>query len=405
MPIFLKFIISTFALITTYVVLDFIDDTGLKTFFIYLLFLEISIFSILFIKIPFSNILNVLRDIISEKSHRLKIKVSSKDDIGECAFSYNVVLDALLRRESELLNREELLKNLSRLPDILSREVETERILREVYNTAIYSLRHSAAPVEVYVWYEGEQPKFIENVKGDDFIKDELIKKRISGEIEHAGLVYLGSPVKTNGGIYGYIAARKTTDFTPTEREFFDLLTSITVSVLQRIDYIKKLEHMSVTEPLTGIYNRRYFTEILLSRLVEAKRYKRVLSVSLFDLDHFKKVNDEFGHLVGDEVLKLFARVMRDSVRGYDVPARYGGDEFILLLPETQKENAVSVTKRILERFKERGMKELFYVHEKYLSASCGIASSEEAGEISALLSVADRKLYSAKSKGGGIEV
>jgi diguanylate cyclase (GGDEF)-like protein len=114
------------------------------------------------------------------------------------------------------------------------------------------------------------------------------------------------------------------------------------------------LEKQAITDALTGLYNRRYLYERLGSELRRAQRYNRPLSVILVDLDHFKGVNDEYGHQHGDVVLARFGRLLVESLREPDVPCRYGGEEFAVILPETGPEQAMAVAEKLRRRLKER---------------------------------------------------
>ncbi len=110
----------------------------------------------------------------------------------------------------------------------------------------------------------------------------------------------------------------------------------------------KKIKILSITDPLTGCYNRSYMTERLLRELKNSGRYKRPLSLALCDLDHFKQVNDTYGHQAGDEVLKSFVQTISESIRtDLDWLTRYGGEEFIVVLPETPLDGALTVTERL----------------------------------------------------------
>src|SRR3569832_2354986 len=102
----------------------------------------------------------------------------------------------------------------------------------------------------------------------------------------------------------------------------------------------KQLELLSITDGLTRLYNHRYFQDELARAFDESKRYNRPLSLAMIDIDFFKKVNDAYGHAVGDEVLKCVSRLLADSVRSTDLPARYGGEEFAVMMPETGLDDA-----------------------------------------------------------------
>jgi diguanylate cyclase (GGDEF)-like protein len=156
-------------------------------------------------------------------------------------------------------------------------------------------------------------------------------------------------------------------------------------------------------DPLTGFYNHRYLHERLAEEVVRASRHRRQLSVVMLDLDDFKLVNDSFGHLYGDRVLVHAAELIRATLRASDVAARYGGDEFAIILPETDRPAAGRVAERILEAFRAAPIaadgRQPFAV-----AASVGIASHPEDGRTATeLIARADLGLYDAKNAGGNL--
>jgi len=161
----------------------------------------------------------------------------------------------------------------------------------------------------------------------------------------------------------------------------------------------RQLRELASREPLTGLYNRRHFDEVLTSRFSEATRYGSDLSCLMMDLDDFKRVNDRFGHHVGDELLILSAISVASQLRAADVGARFGGDEFIVLLPQTDSVRAQVLAKRIAEKFALDTAEQLPDVR---TSLSIGIASLADAGAETAeqLIQAADRALYRAKALG-----
>jgi diguanylate cyclase (GGDEF)-like protein len=156
------------------------------------------------------------------------------------------------------------------------------------------------------------------------------------------------------------------------------------------------------TDGLTQIYNRKSIEERLSGELDNAANTKKPLSVLMADLDHFKRVNDTFGHKVGDEVLKIFADTLKDSIRSDDIPARYGGEEFIIVLPHTPAAAALKIAGRINRSFKDAVDKSLGSVHSGLkCTVSIGIADYPTcASEKGKLISAADIALYRAKEKG-----
>jgi diguanylate cyclase (GGDEF)-like protein len=161
----------------------------------------------------------------------------------------------------------------------------------------------------------------------------------------------------------------------------------------------QQLRELASREPLTGLYNRRYFNDTMERRFAEAMRYGDDLACVMIDLDDFKHANDTFGHQVGDELLILTARTLLGQLRAADVAARFGGDEFVLLLPQTDCDQARSLAERIIERFTGE-LAERF--PEVRVSMSIGISSMHHshAPDAESLVRAADHALYDAKSKG-----
>jgi len=165
--------------------------------------------------------------------------------------------------------------------------------------------------------------------------------------------------------------------------------------------FYSRVKHRIWLDPLTGIFNRRYFENQLSKELQRASRYSHTLAVLFWDIDQFKGINDEFGHQIGDKVLQDLAQIMERSLRSVDVVARYGGDEFICLLPETRKAHAYKTAERILKTMK---MYDFFknQIKIKELHISCGVAGfPEDAGGTYELIKKADTALYQAKKQGG----
>ena len=160
-----------------------------------------------------------------------------------------------------------------------------------------------------------------------------------------------------------------------------------------------QLRELAVREPLTGLYNRRHFSEVLARRFSEAKRYRHDLSLIMIDVDDFKSVNDALGHQAGDELLMRTAIIISSQLRAADVAARFGGDEFILLLPQSNGEQARRVADRIVDRFGAESRKKFDRVR---ATLSVGVASLQETGTETdeEFVRAADRAMYDAKALG-----
>ncbi len=161
----------------------------------------------------------------------------------------------------------------------------------------------------------------------------------------------------------------------------------------------RQLHELASRDPLTGLYNRRHFGEVLARRYAEARRYDTPLSCLMLDLDDFKNANDTHGHQVGDELLVLTALTVSSQLRSADVAARFGGDEFVVLLPQTPPERAGALSRRIAEKLAAAVREQLPQVQ---ATVSIGIGSLGEnaSDDPHELVRAADHALYTAKSAG-----
>ncbi|MCW8886908.1 MAG: GGDEF domain-containing protein, partial [Motiliproteus sp.] len=182
------------------------------------------------------------------------------------------------------------------------------------------------------------------------------------------------------------------------EMEGLQMVTAIVRDTTQRAEMMKELRRAAYEDPLTGIYNRRHMSRIMHRELQRVQRFDRYFSVMMIDLDHFKKINDTYGHAIGDELLMAFVAKVKQVTRSVDVFGRWGGEEFILLLPETRAEDAEVAAEKI--RSNLRGDKES--QDELYgLTASYGIAQVDQQEQtIESILERVDAALYQAKSDG-----
>ena len=160
------------------------------------------------------------------------------------------------------------------------------------------------------------------------------------------------------------------------------------------------LEELSKKDGLTDLYNRRYFQERIADEFSRARRYDFPLSFIMFDIDHFKNINDRYGHQAGDEVLKTIARILVQHVRDVDIPARYGGEEFALILPHTSLLNAAIVAERIRQQVMEEPVN--FQGQQIDVTISLGVAGIPDNNPSSfhELIRFADDALYRAKQTG-----
>jgi diguanylate cyclase (GGDEF)-like protein/PAS domain S-box-containing protein len=184
--------------------------------------------------------------------------------------------------------------------------------------------------------------------------------------------------------------------------EDFELLNSIGAQVavaLENARLYSQMEQLAEEDSLTGIFNRRHFFILAEKEFERTKRYGKPLSAIMLDIDHFKRINDAFGHAVGDQMLKGVAQICSQSLRKIDILGRYGGEEFVMLLPETNGKGAMRAAERLRERI------ETFCIETSKgslsVTASIGVGTLQgNEANLEILLNYADQSLYAAKSAG-----
>jgi len=175
------------------------------------------------------------------------------------------------------------------------------------------------------------------------------------------------------------------------------IVFDITDKKRQELNLEKKndfLQQLSIKDALTGIRNRRAIMEELEARINEAQTYRTPLSIAMFDIDKFKILNDTKGHIFGDEVIKEVSNIISSTIRGLDSVGRYGGEEFLVILPNTNKPNALLVCERIRKSI------EAFDFGEGIKVTISGGIASYNIEEMNEFIDIADKKLYEAKNSG-----
>lgn len=185
-----------------------------------------------------------------------------------------------------------------------------------------------------------------------------------------------------------------------------EIIKSFPIAENNKIDVIKKINfmyshtrHLSVTDPLTGLYNRRHFETTIEREFLRAQRYKSDLSIALMDVDFFKKINDTYGHLCGDYVLREIAYLTLENFRKTDFVFRYGGEEIVILLTETPLDKAVIPIERLRKAIEEYPF--CYDCNSMKITVSIGVEGFNENIETpDDMLNNADKALYLAKERG-----
>jgi diguanylate cyclase (GGDEF)-like protein len=212
---------------------------------------------------------------------------------------------------------------------------------------------------------------------------------------------FLGAPVIFQDRVTGLIALYNSTSraFTEADAQVADLFAGQVAIALDNSRHIAAMEKLAVTDELTDLYNRRAFAGLGGKEVDRARRYGRPLSLILFDIDHFKDVNDSHGHPVGDHVLQVLTKLVTRTTRSTDIVCRYGGEEFIVLMPEAGREEGVAMA----ERLRQEISRMTIVTAGGTLSLTVSLGVSEllpEDENLESLIARADRAMYQAKAAG-----
>jgi len=205
-------------------------------------------------------------------------------------------------------------------------------------------------------------------------------------------LIFFGEKL----GVLALDSARKNA-FEIDDLQPLESVADICAAAIQNASYFDRMKQLAYVDGLTGIHNRRYFEMRIVEELERAGRFQGRMSVIMVDIDNFKRVNDEFGHLLGDEVLRLVAGILKQQLRKSDLLCRYGGEEFALVVPETTGENAV----RVAEKLRRQVENHHFPGVPRPVTISCGVADYPTHGiSRDEVVAAADNALYTAKQAG-----
>ena len=304
-----------------------------------------------------------------------RVSVRGRDELARLGHAFNAMADQLEARLEELeAERERLRDAISRFGEALAATHDPEQLMRVVAETAVEAT--------------GARGGMLVDSNGT-FVQ--------VGEIEGARR-RIEVPLRAGHEDFGTLLLFGR-EFGPEETMNATSLAAHAVVALDNARLHRMVERQALVDGLTGVANRRACEDGLASEVSRADRFDTPLSVVLGDLDDFKRVNDEHGHPVGDSVLREFALVLQDSVREVDVAGRWGGEEFMLILPGTDGDGAVRLAERIRERLSEREILRPEGVP-LTVTASFGVAEFESGTTPAALVAAADAALYTAKRLG-----
>jgi two-component system cell cycle response regulator len=355
------------------------------------------------------------------------IEVRSKDEVGRLATAFNAMTDDLRGYVGQLeASRDELQAGLARLGDTLSSTHDLDRILHVVLESAMAATRASGGMVLLLTPSRDElvlaSSKGIdvpldlrlpvgEGVTGQVALSGDAVRGRVgfaagelrpaTGEPGHTSLIAV--PLKSSGTVIGVLdlyGSANPGGFNDNDLATIRTFASQATVAVDNVLLHEEAQRLSITDGLTGLWNYRYFTMTVGKEIERAVRFGRPLALLMLDLDHFKDVNDTFGHPRGDAVLIELAGRIRAEVRDVDTVARYGGEEIVVVLPETDAAGAAQLAERICEAVRRKPFGEPG-VPPVHLTVSAGGAVFPTHGlAASVLLARADEALYAAKHAG-----
>lgn len=357
------------------------------------------------------------------------LEPSGGHELGDLAVALNAMTDNLAARLDELeRSRSELRRSLSRLGETLSSSLDLNRMLAVVVETAIETL---AAQRGMLMLFTPERDALYLKVgRGVGDVPRLAVGEGLIGNAAQTASSYrlpadaadapahapgeptapfqLAVPMLGRGRVMGVLSLFRDGEDTPFTQDDLDTVRSFAAQASVAIENVmlhQEAQRLSVTDALTGLWNFRYFQMQADRELESATRFGRPLSLAIVDIDHFKIVNDHYGHQVGDDVLIEVAQRLRLCTRVPDVVARYGGEEFVVLLPNTGVDGALATAERIREAISGTP---IAYGHRAGLPAgqleitcSVGVATFPDHGRtMAALLRSADAAMYGAKTAG-----
>jgi diguanylate cyclase (GGDEF)-like protein len=312
--------------------------------------------------------------------------------------SYDVLLQSILSKSADLLKAER--------GSLMLLDRETNALLLEVQKGVVEGLAEKmripkGQGIAGKVAERGE-PLLVENVESDPRIRQK-------NRDHYKTRSFLSIPLKIGDRTIGVLNLSDKVSgevFNEDDLQMIQSFASQAVVVLERnvlYTQTERLKKLSITDPLTGLLNRRYFQERLEEEIARSERHGRMLSLMMLDIDGFKTYNDTFGHPAGDKLLKLISDAIMNSVRTMDIVARFGGDEFLILLPETDPVLAAHIAERIRKEVTDAAFKPGGTPPggAAAVSVSIGIASYPQSGDtLEKVVEQVDRALYQAKMKG-----
>ncbi|MAT43990.1 MAG: hypothetical protein CL609_16780 [Anaerolineaceae bacterium] len=357
------------------------------------------------------------RDITERRAYELELEKARL-----LAEDQSFVLQATLKREKQLHDVTRTISRSMEIDTVLSELLRQTLEITNADESHLGLINEDGQSIHLLYGMDREKSFVIDDYipYNEKFLSWQVIEQRqgimITDTSHPMPLICFSHDVKTSGivsllcvpilsglsvlGVLGVFSKRDTILFNEHDLHAAEAIASQAGIAIQNARLFEEVNQLAITDPLTRLYNRRYFFNLARVELERAKRYGTDLSFIMLDIDDFKRVNDTYGHLVGDEVLMAVSEVIRKTIRKVDLAARYGGEEMVILLPATSQESALVSAERLREAVEE--LKIPVDGNSVSVSISLGVSSFEQHLDISIskLLDQADQAMYLSKQNG-----
>jgi diguanylate cyclase (GGDEF)-like protein len=343
----------------------------------------------------------------------VEVPTEGHDEFAALGEEFNKMSRQLEERLEELnQERARLQDAMRRIGETFASNLDREGLLEIVVRTAVDGVGADAgrASVRPNASAPLEQVALTGSVDGlEEAVRAAEAKVLETGEPCEAtvdGVGALSHPMRRGDDVHARVSgvvsvARRDRPFSVAERELFHYLAEQAAVSIENVGLHETVERQAVTDELTGLFNRRRFQEAMATEVERSKRFGQPVGLVLLDLDDFKAVNDTYGHQQGDLVLREVARVLRETSREIDEPARYGGEELAVVLPGTDLEGAYNLAERVRAGIEELALPLLDGEGALRVTASFGVATLPgSADDMRELVAAADEALYRAKRAG-----
>ncbi|OGF45257.1 MAG: hypothetical protein A2452_10100 [Candidatus Firestonebacteria bacterium RIFOXYC2_FULL_39_67] len=341
----------------------------------------------------------------------------------------STMYEKTLFQNENILQQSKILEQITDISEKFVKDPNLSVVLEQITESLRETLRVEIATIEVFPKIYGDNSiiitKGIKELKLDSQITENikknhslLINNLTSSHSEYSKYIQicengitslLVSPLKLGDTTIGFIGVftKSNYNFTGKELRMLTTFASQAAILVQNATLLEKTRELSVRDELTGLYNFRYFKSKMSEEFMRASRYTHDLSLLMFDIDKFKSYNDTFGHQSGNIALKAVAGVLNESSRPTDFVCRYGGEEFVIVLTETTKENALKFAERVRSKIEKTNFVDADGKPSRPVTISVGVASfpTDKPIDGQELIAFSDKALYKGKESGRNIVV